>query len=54
VAVDVPARQRTLRDTIAWSFGLLSPVERTVFTRVCVFVGGFAGEAGAWRRHSDP
>ena len=47
VAVDAPARQRTLRDTIAWSFGLLSPVERTVFSRVCVFVGGFSAEAAA-------
>ncbi len=47
VAVDAPARQRTLRDTIAWSFGLLSPVERTVFSRVCVFVGGFGADAAA-------
>ena len=53
VAVDAPARQRTLRDTIAWSFGLLSPVERTVFSRVCVCVGGFGAEAAA-RVAADP
>ena len=40
-AVDAPARQRTLRDTIAWSFDLLEPVERTVFARLSVFTGGF-------------
>ncbi|HEY1370648.1 MAG TPA: BTAD domain-containing putative transcriptional regulator [Gaiellaceae bacterium] len=37
---DVPARQRTLRDTIAWSYDLLSPLEQTVFVRLAAFAGG--------------
>jgi tetratricopeptide (TPR) repeat protein len=37
---DVPTRQRTMRDAIAWSYDLLSPEERTTFARMAVFVGG--------------
>jgi predicted ATPase/DNA-binding CsgD family transcriptional regulator len=40
-AADAPARQRTLRETIAWSHDLLEPAERILFARVGVFVGGF-------------
>ncbi len=42
---DVPQRQRTMRDAIAWSHDLLSPEEQVLFRRLAVFVGGFALEA---------
>jgi predicted ATPase/DNA-binding XRE family transcriptional regulator len=38
---DQPARQRTLRDTIAWSYDLLTPTEQAVFACLSVFVGGW-------------
>jgi predicted ATPase/DNA-binding CsgD family transcriptional regulator/DNA-binding XRE family transcriptional regulator len=40
-----PARQRTLRATVDWSHGLLSPAERLVFRRLAVFAGGWSLEA---------
>ncbi len=37
---DAPARQRTLRETIAWSDDLLSPAERALFRRLASVAGG--------------
>ena len=45
---DQPARQRTLRDTIRWSIGLLTAHERDVVLALPVFRGGWnAAAAGA-------
>ena len=42
---DRPARQRTLRATIDWSYGLLSVAEQRLFRRLAVFIGGGSLEA---------
>jgi predicted ATPase/DNA-binding XRE family transcriptional regulator len=44
-ARDRPARQRTLRATIDWSFDLLDAGERRLFAGMAVFVGGCTLEA---------
>ncbi|MEO8228561.1 MAG: adenylate/guanylate cyclase domain-containing protein [Chloroflexota bacterium] len=43
-SVDVPARQRTLHDAIAWSHDLLDPSSQTLFARLAVFAGGCRAE----------
>jgi predicted ATPase/DNA-binding CsgD family transcriptional regulator len=44
-AQDAPARQQTLRNTIAWSYQLLDADEQQLFRRLAVFVGGCTLEA---------
>ena len=44
-ASDLPARQRTMRDTIAWSYELLSPLEQRLLCRLSIFDGDSSLEA---------
>jgi predicted ATPase/class 3 adenylate cyclase len=44
-ARDAPARQRTLRATIEWSYELLTPPEQRLFERLAAFAGSFDLEA---------
>jgi predicted ATPase/DNA-binding SARP family transcriptional activator len=37
---DLPQRQRTLRETIGWSYELLEAAERNLLTRLSPFIGG--------------
>ncbi|RIK35189.1 MAG: protein kinase, partial [Chloroflexi bacterium] len=44
-ARNLPERQQTLRNTIAWSYNLLPADEQSLFRRLSIFAGGFALEA---------
>ncbi len=44
-ARDLPTRQQTLRNAIAWSYALLQPDEQQFFCCLGVFVGGWTIEA---------
>lgn len=48
---DLPARQQTLQDTIAWSVRLLEPAHVDAFAALAVFAGGCSMEAA--RRVAD-
>ncbi|HEY6593339.1 MAG TPA: DUF4062 domain-containing protein, partial [Asanoa sp.] len=46
-AVDLPRRQRTLRDTVQWSVDLLDDTERSLLETMAIFVDGWTVEAAA-------
>ena len=46
-AVDMPQRQRTLRDTVKWSVDLLGDAERSLLETMAIFVDGWTAAAVA-------
>jgi predicted ATPase/DNA-binding CsgD family transcriptional regulator len=44
-AQDLPTRQRTLRNTLQWSYDLLAEDEQRLFRWLSIFMGGFTLEA---------
>jgi predicted ATPase/DNA-binding NarL/FixJ family response regulator len=51
---DVPRRQQTLRDAIAWSYALLDPEDQRLFRSLAVFAGGFTPAAAESVAEVDP
>jgi predicted ATPase len=51
---DLPARQRTLRAAIAWSYDMLGAAGQRLFRQLGVFVGGFTLEAVEALIEGDP
>jgi predicted ATPase len=50
----LPPRHRVLRNTIAWSYNLLSPAEQTLFRRTSIFESGWTlAAASAVFEHGD-
>jgi predicted ATPase len=45
---DMPSRQQTMRETVAWSVALLSDAERRVFARFGAFAAGASVAAAEW------
>ncbi len=50
---DLPARQQTIENTIAWSYALLDSATQSLFRRLSVFLGGFTLEAVQAMRPGD-
>ena len=46
-ARDLPARQQTMREAIAWSYDLLSAAEQAAFRALAIFAGGWTLPAAA-------
>ena len=52
---DLPERQQTLRDAVAWSYDLLNTAQQALFRRLAVFAGGCTLEAveDVWTSKAD-